>query len=346
MYQLFSALRERLDARMIVLSASGVHAKFHEDPDVETVGPLVFPRGIADLRRAIRARARSFDVLHVYDVYYGMPAAYLARASPRVVCFGSDPILEMRGRYGFLGGLAVGLSLPVMLRDAHLVTNSRDLAQRFPHFRPDFIPNGVAVPERILPREEARAILGLAQDRPILVYVGKVIPVKRLEWLLEAVRRLPEVRSVIVGDVNEEHYGDRYYRSLISTYADVMNRVQFTGEVTWERVSTYLAAADVFVFPSSFEGMPNAVMEAMAAALPVVASDIPAHRELLQEGSTGLLASDVPTLVRHVETLLADPELRRRIGENARRYVATNLSVESSAERYRRLYERMVAPAS
>jgi glycosyltransferase involved in cell wall biosynthesis len=346
MYQLFSALRERLDARMIVLSASGVHANFQEDPDVETVGPLLFPRGIADLRRAIRARAGSFDVLHAYDVYYGMPAAYLARASPRVVCFGSDPVLEMRRRYGLLGGLAVGLSLPVMLADAHLVTNSRDLARRFPRFRPDVIPNGVAVPERVQPREDARAILGLAQDTPTLVYVGKVIPVKRLEWLLEAVRRLPEVHSVIVGDVNEEHYGDRYYRSLVSTYADVMNRVQFTGEVTWERVGTYLAAADVFVFPSSFEGMPNAVMEAMAAALPVVASDIPAHRELLQEGTTGLLAPDVPALVRHLETLLADPDLRRRIGENARRYVATNLSVEASAEQYRRLYERMVGPAS
>ncbi len=342
MYQLFSALREQIDVKMIVLAAPGVHSRLADDQDVTEVGLLAFPAGIGDLRRAIRERAGTFDVLHVYDVYYGMPAAYLARAAPRLVCFGTDPILEMHRRYGLPGAFALRASLPWMLDGVRLVTNSTDLARRFARYEPTVIPNGVSPADLPPSRAEARHALGLPEDQPILLYVGKVIPVKRLEWFLEALRHLPEVRGLIVGDFMEEHYGDRYYRSLLSAYADVIARVVFTGEVPWERVGTYLAASDVFVFPSSFEGMPNAVMEAMAAAVPVVASDIPAHRELIRDGDTGFLARDDVALVRTIGSLLADPDLRHSVAARARARVLENFSVRASAERYRLLYERML----
>ena len=342
MYKLFSALRRDVEAKMIILDTPGVHKNLIDDPDVEVVGPLAFPRGVGDLRRAIRARESSFDLFHVLDVYFGMPAAYFARARPRLVCFGTDPVVEMRRRYGPAGGTAVAVSLPLMLEDTWLVANSKDIARRFPRFNPLAIPNGVDVSPAPLSREEARRHLELP-DCPLLVYVGKVIPVKRVEWILEALRNLPDAHAIVVGDYNEEHYGDRYYRGLETSFSDVMERAHFVGEVPWERVATYLAAADVFVFPSSFEGMPNAVMEAMAAALPIVASDIPAHRELLRDGTTGFLAGDVPSFVRAIETLLRDPGLRQRIGENARDFVRANLSVRASADRYRQLYERMLS---
>ena len=342
MYQLFASVRERTDARMIILDAKGLHTRLRADPGIEVVGRLQFPAGVADLRRAIRARRDAFDVFHVFDVYYGMPAAYLARVSPRLVCFGTDPVLEMRNRYGLAGGLATAVGLPPLLEDAQLVTNSNNLATRFARFHPEVIPNGVDVPRGLPSKDEARTSLGLPTAPHILLCVSKVIPVKRLEWILEALRRVPDVHAVLVGDVREEHYGDAYYRQLTTSYADVMARTHFTGEVPWDRVQTYLAAADIFVFPSSLEGMPNAVMEAMAAALPVVASDIPAHRELLQDGKTGFLVPDVPSLVKALETLLADARLRAAVGKNALAYVASKLSIGASAERYCRVYERLV----
>jgi glycosyltransferase involved in cell wall biosynthesis len=342
MYQLFCALRREVDVEMVILQAHGVHSTMMGDSDIEVVGTLAFPRGIADLRRAIRSRRGSYDVVHAYDVYYGLPAAYLAKAIPRLVCLGADPVLEMRRRYGVLGGAAVRMSLSLMLRDSWVVANSNDLARRFQRFHPLMIPNGVAIPTSLPPKEEARRVLDLA-DGPLLLYVGKVIPVKRLEWLLEALRVLRDVQAVVVGDTHEEHYGDRYFLSLASRYADVMPRVRFTGEVPWSRVPTYLAAADVFGFPSSFEGMPNAVMEAMAAALPIVVSDIPAHRQLVEDGTTGFLAADGPAFANAIGRLLADPILRREVGNRARAYVRAKLSLAASAAQYRALYERMVS---
>src|SRR2546427_199561 len=136
--------------------------------------------------------------------------------------------------------------------------------------------------DRLTSKQEARRSVGVPENRTVLVTVGKVIPVKRLEWLMEVVRQLPAVEAMVVGGFTEEHYSDQYYRTLLAAYPDIRDRVHFTGEVTWDQGPTYLAAADIFVFPSKFEGMPNALLEAMAAALPVVVSDIPPHRQLIQ----------------------------------------------------------------
>src|SRR5256712_11840564 len=146
---------------------------------------------------------------------------------------------------------------------------------------------------------------------------------------MEVVRQLPAVEAMVVGGFTEEHYSDQYYRTLLAAYPDIRDRVHFTGEVTWDQVPTYLAAADIFVFPSKFEGMPNALLEAMAGALPVVVSDIPPHRELIQHGRTGFLAPDPLEMARLVATLAHHEDLRRSVGHAARLYVRGNLDSEA-----------------
>src|SRR5207244_1912357 len=89
-------------------------------------------------------------------------------------------------------------------------------------------------------------------------------------------------------------------------------RTHFIGEVPWDHVPSYLAASDVFVYPSPWEGSPNAVIEAMAAGVPVVVSDIAAHREIIEHGRTGFLASDPESMARCVDTL--GPRESRRSG--------------------------------
>src|SRR5206468_1040278 len=110
---------------------------------------------------------------------------------------------------------------------------------------------------------------------------------------------------------------------------DIRDRVTFTGELTWDQVPTYLAVGDVFVFPSKFEGMPNALLEAMAAALPVVVSDIPPHRELIQHGRTGFLARDPMEMAHQVTTLANHEDLRHSVGDAARAYVREHLDSEA-----------------
>jgi len=316
-----------------------------EIPGVRFAGPLVFPKGITYLERAVRAVQDDYDLFQVLDPYFALPAAFAARVFPRVVFFGTDPRAEIGWRYGPHMNAFMRLAMAALISGAPLVVNSQALAARFRRYRPRIILGGVDTRrfDQLLSKEEARHSVGVPEGRPLLVAVGKVIPVKRLEWLMEVVRRLPAVEAVVVGGYTEEHYSDEYYRTLLAAYPDIRDRVHFVGEVAWDQVPTYLAAADIFVFPSKFEGMPNALLEAMAAALPVVVSDIPPHRELIQHGRTGFLARDPLEMARLVATLANHEDLRRSVGEAARVYVRENLSSEACTQAFLDLYKRLIA---
>lgn len=342
--QLFRALRSRIEAELLVLSGSGVHQDLLHEPGVRVVGAFRYPQGIESLRRGIRQTSGQFDLVHINDVYFGLPAAYLARAYPRVVLFGTDPINEIRWRYGVAASGLLWGTLPVMMGGSTLVTNSEPLGETFRRFSPTVIPNGFDM-ERIarLPsRDQARLQLGWDSSARIVLYVGKIIQVKRIEWLLEAIQRIPDARLVLVGGYQEEHFGDAYYRSLLRDYSDVLARTTFVGEVPTSRVDAYFAAADVFAFPSGFEGMPNAVIEAMAAGLPVVASDIPAHRALISAGRTGILVRSGGEMGETIARLLTDASLCRLLGNASREFVRAHFAMDVVRDRYLDLYRSIL----
>jgi len=347
-FQLFVLLGSQLDIQFLCLDAPGAHSSLSAQPGVTVAGPLVFPKGVSVLRDALRAVRDEYDVFQILDPYYALPAAYLARVTPRVVNLGTDPRAEMGWRFGPHAGLLTRLAMGPLLSGGTLVANSRALAARFRPRTTHVIPNGVDVGrfERMPTKLEARRAKGLPEDRTLLGFVGKVIPVKRTEWLMEVARKLPDVTAVIVGGYREAFYGDRYYRGLRAAYPDVGDRAIFTGEVPWTDVTDYLAAADIFVFPSRFEGLPNAVMEAMAAGLPVVASDIPPHRELIEHGRTGFLASDPASMARLVADLKEDEGLRSKVGGAARRYIQDHLTSEACGRAYIELYKAIVEDGS
>ncbi len=344
-FQVFMGLRRHIDVDLLCLDALGVHRTMAEIPGVRFVGPLVFPKGITFLERAVRAVRDDYDLFQVLDPYFSLPAAFLARVFPRVVFFGTDPRAEIGWRYGPHMNAFTRLVMAPLISGTPLVVNSQALADRFRRYHPRIILGGVDTRrfDQLRSKKEARRSVGIPEGRTLLVTVGKVIPVKRLEWLMEVVRRLPGVEAMVVGGYNEQHYSDEYYRWLLAAYPDLRDRVHFTGEVTWDQVPTYLAAGDVFVLPSKFEGMPNALLEAMAAALPVVVSDIPPHRELIQHARTGFLARDPREMAHLVETLANNEDLRRSMGDAARVYVRENLASEACTEAFLDLYKRLVA---
>jgi glycosyltransferase involved in cell wall biosynthesis len=347
-FQVFTGLRRHIDVDLLCLDALGVHRTMAEIPGVRFAGPLVFPKGIAYLERAVREVRDEYDMFQVLDPYFSLPAAFWARVFPRAVFFGTDPRAEVGWRYGPLMNAFTRLAMAPLISGTPLVVNSQALAARFRRYYPRVILGGVDTRrfDQLTSKAAARHSLGIPDGRTLLVTVGKVIPVKRLEWLMEVVRRVPGVDAMVVGGYTEEHYSDQYYRTLLATYADIRDRVTFTGEVTWDEVPTYLAAGDIFVFPSKFEGMPNALLEAMAAALPVVVSDIPPHRELIQHGRTGFLARD-PIEMAHQVTILANHEDQRRsMGDAARVYVRENLDSEACTQAFLDLYKRLIAGES
>lgn len=117
----------------------------------------------------------------------------------------------------------------------------------------------------------------------------------------------------------------------------ISNLVKLLGN--WENVSELLAIADLFVLPSRWEGMPMALLEAMAAGLPVVASRVEGVEEVVGEGIHGLLVppANSATLAKAILQLLEDPQLRRRMGVAAQKRIQQSYTTERMCNQYLKL---------
>jgi glycosyltransferase involved in cell wall biosynthesis len=189
------------------------------------------------------------------------------------------------------------------------------------------IPNGIPVGPLPTPAERsaAREALGLPAGVPVVAFVGRLSPEKAPEVLLRAVRGTA-IRVLVAGDGP--------LRESLEAEADP-EQVRFLGFLP--DVGTVLAAADVLALPSRTEGLPMAVLEAMAAGLPVVASAVGSLPEVLG-GGAGLLvpAGDVPALRLALEQLSA-PDVRAALAAEARRRVESRYAAATMARSYRDL---------
>jgi glycosyltransferase involved in cell wall biosynthesis len=206
------------------------------------------------------------------------------------------------------------------------------------------IPNGVARQTDRMSREEARRLLGLAPHRPVVMTIGRLTHMKGQRCLLDAVpglvARFPDLAVVLLGDGP--------LRGALQTQAaalGVCGQVLFAGHRPDAR--RLLAAADVFVLSSRHEGMPLAALEAMEAALPVVATRVIGSAEVVDDGVTGALVrpADPTALGAAVARLLADPALRRRQGAAGRRRYEARFTRERMALQTAEAYASVLADA-
>lgn len=220
------------------------------------------------------------------------------------------------------------------------------------------IPNGVDT-RRFQPaaddasRRLLRKRLGLPDDETIVLFVGPLSRRKGVDLLLGAWSRLaprcPDLHLVVVGPGPDGSggeaptLGEAIRRLGVGT--DASERLHFPGLV--ENVEDYMRAADVFVFTSRREGMPNVVPEAMATGLPVVTTPfLGLPSEFGQPDREYLLADfDPDALAARVQALLVSPEQARALGRSARRWVEEHLDMDRSIDRYAELYHELAHPA-
>ena len=342
--QVVRALRRSVDVTLIGLSAAGAGRGTMQEGELEVVGDLRFPRGWFVLRQEVSRRRPDFDVVQAFDTYYSLPAARLAGADPLVVRLGAHPIEDLASRYGTPARVALGFLNPWLYHGTEVVVNARHLAAAFPGRAVTVIPNGVDVHrfDSPPPVSSVRASIGVPGDVPLVAFTGKIIPRKNVEdlyWLLD---QLPDHHLLLIGTDQEPYYGDRYHRSVRAAFPQTLSRVHAVGEVRMARIPALLAAADLFVFPSRLEGMPNALLEAMASGLPVAAVDTAAHREIVPLPEEQLYA-DRDDLRRLAERWAGDSAAARARGRENRAWVSERFSLDTAAESYRRLYETILA---
>lgn len=172
----------------------------------------------------------------------------------------------------------------------------------------------------------------------VVGYIGQLIYRKGLDVLLKALSKVDsrEWRFAITGDGPEKPELVKLVHKL-----KLERQVRFFG-FRKDRIS-FLRGFDVFVLPSRLEGVPRCIMEAMAANVPVIASDIPGCRDLIRQDHTGLLfkQDDVDELCRTISNLITDDDLRSYLATNAKKMVENNWSASAMAERYYKLFNEL-----
>lgn len=289
----------------------------------------ILPNGYIAARAARRAGAQLAVTLHGSDVFMAQRNPLfgrLARRALRDAAYVTSCSAELRDRLLRIGGAEHAAKV-------HLVANGTDPLP--------VSPGGGSWRQR----------LRIAPDAPLAVAVGRLVDKKGFDVLIEAApeirRRVPGARIVIGGG-----------GELLAPLRDragalgVAAAVSFTGALTHPEVLELIGAADLLVMPSvrdrrgNVDGLPVVVLEAMAAARPVVASDVSGLPLAVQPGATGLLVPerDPGALAEAVAALLTDPARARRLGEAGRRRVEEELNWREIARRHDALL-RAAGPA-
>ncbi|WP_127784264.1 glycosyltransferase family 4 protein [Rhodococcus sp. X156] len=288
---------------------------------------LVRSRGV---RRALAARlARGdVDVVHVYTQNCALTSARLLRQLPCVVTTDSTTALNAyripyRTPTRFTR-LTVRASVPAERRvlDAadHVIANSAEAADSLRQVygvrepRLEVLPFGVWLPPEPAERPERR---------PTLVFVGHNLERKGGNRLLR---------------LHQQHLRDRCDLVLVTTQpVQPAPGVRVVADLAGgdDRLWEVLAGADVMVFPSTIDQAPNAVLEAAAAGLPVIAHPVAAVGEMVRDGVTGLLVppEDDTALLAAITSLLDDPARRREMGRQGRRHVEQHYDMRVAVDR-------------
>ena len=329
----------------------GYAQSLRADVGLRGVAWLVAPLAAAALRREVGARllARRYDAAHVHWV---VPNAALvtdvlaAHAMATVVSLhGSDVFVAER-----LPPARV-LARRALRRAGAVTACSADLRERALRLgaratRTRVVPYGVdAVAFSPAPRGgNLRARLGVPDGALFVLAVGRLVEKKGFRHLIDAVVDVPGAHLVLAGE------GD-----LAAPLREQARRagapVSFAGALDRATVAAALACADVVAVPSvvdhagNVDGLPNALLEGLAAGKPVVASRVAGIPDVVEDGRHGLLVPprDAPALAAALRRLQHDPDLRRRLGAEARRRAETSLSWDAAARAFEECYAQAAA---
>lgn len=305
-------------------------------------------RSVAPLRRLIRTAQPDivFSVMGHANI-----AALLAMHSmsqcPAVVLGEQTPPSYNYGGSGKLSNRLIFGAIPRLYPLAdHVVALSHGVAEELQELAPKLSGRCTVIPnagtdERV--RSGAQGSIPdirPLQDEPLLVACGRLVRLKGFSYLIDAVRLICQNKPVRLWIIGEGEDRPRLQRQIDALH--LTDRVRLLG--FQQNPYQYMAAADLFVLSSLYEGFGNVIVEAMACGVAVVSTDCPyGPGEIIQNGVNGVLVPPASTeaLAQAILRLLSDEELRRKIANNGKRR-AQDFDVERVAAAYGDLFLRVV----
>ncbi len=293
---------------------------------------------------AIAASINQYDIIHFHALGPSL-FTYLSKLTTSakivVTCQGLD---WQRAKWGNLSSRLIRMGEQAAVRFAdEIVVVSKELQSYFLHTydrRTVYIPNAAATYVESDPSFSYGKALNLTQGRYIL-FLGRLVPEKRPELLLEAFCKLKPAgwKLVLVGGVSDT-------RSYVSQLLDTISKnpeIVFAGELRGARLAEIVRGAGLFVLPSDVEGLPLAMLEAMQEGVPVMASDIPPHQQLLDEGRGVLFsAGNLDSCINYLNWAVNHPQKLAAMAKEAQEYIQINHSWEKITADNLQLYATLL----
>ena len=191
------------------------------------------------------------------------------------------------------------------------------------------------------PREK----LAIQKNAPVITTIANIRPVKGIDVLIRAAaivcREFPQAKFLIVGEVIDRTYLDEL-RALVQTL-HLVDKIVFCGKS--DDILPILKLSTLFCLLSRSEGFSNAILEAMAAGLPCVVTDVGGNAEVVEHGHNGFLVAseDAETAADRILMLLRHPERAYKMGEVSRKTIATRFTVDTMVAKWALLYDELLA---
>lgn len=308
------------------------------------ISPMQDVQAIWQLSKGLRREAPHLVHIHgLKSVMISVPAAKLS-GSRRLLFTAHNCLPQPESRWY---GITHGKLQKRMLRSLNrVITVSEAVKQDFCQFIPDYriatIYNGIDHQKfnQISP-QTARALLNFQTQHYVIGIVSRLIPEKGLETLLRSASLLkniqPNFRFVILGDGPSKNQLQQYRDAL-----GLQDYVQFLGYR--DDVPQLLAGWDLFVLPSLSEGFSISVLEAMAAKLPVVVSDIPSMHEMVTHGKSGFLTppDDAASLAKAILDIAKDQRRAQAMGEYNFNRVKKLFGIETMIQKTEKQYANLL----
>ncbi len=289
---------------------------------------------VADLYRLIKKKNIHILRTHQYHAnLYGRIAGILAGVPVMIPSFHNLYISPHRPKmHRRVFNCLLGLFTDVMVGVSEAVSSDIIRYDWIPRKKVRTIYNGILLEDyqEKLSKIEARKRLGISGSGVIVGTVGRLTDQKGHKFLIEAIAKINDVRLVIAGDGPLRHDLERLAEKI-------KDRCLFLGTISPEKIPIFLKSLDIFCFPSLWEGLPVALIEALAAGLPVVATDIPPIREVLTGAGILVPIGDTDALAQALKQLLDDSALMADLRSKAIKR-AEIFSIENTVKSYEELF--------